>query len=157
MLSTDNASRVGMVIFLLIATGLYVREQAWAEHATRAKATVLKNTRWNGGLRNQSPMTLTDVEFLDAGNLTSAKMRCWTHHYQIGEIVDVAFEPADPSWVYPAVTPLFERPSTIMASIGGFLGFLSIVEFLRGRHRRTVRRYLKTCERAEGPPAIWDR
>jgi hypothetical protein len=157
MLSTDNASRVGMVVFLLIATFLYVREEIWSEHATYAKAKVLENTRWNGGLRNQSPMTLTDVEFLRGGNLTRSKMRCWIRHYQVGEVLEIAYESADPSWVYPAAAPTLERPSAIMASIGGFFGLLSVGEFLRHRHRRKIRGYLRTCEQAEADPTPCDR
>lgn len=157
MLSTDNASRLGMMVFLLIATFLFAREEAWSEAATRARATVLRNTRWNGGLRNRSPMTLTDVEFVHAAKITHAKMRCWTRCYQVGEVLEIAYESVDPSWVYPDAIPLFERPSAIMASIGGFLGFLSVGEFLRHRHRRKVRGYLKVCEQAERDPTPCDR
>jgi len=150
MHSKDSASHVGMVIFLLIAAILYVREEAWAEHAARAKATVIENTNWFGGrLWNRSPMTLTDVEFHHAERLIESKMRSWTHRHTVGEVVEVVYDPADTSWVYPSPTPLFERPSIIMASVGGCLGILAIIEFLGRKHRARMRDYFTTCGEAE--------
>jgi len=72
----DQASRLGMVVFLLIATVLYVRERAWTVHASRANATVVGTwTSYGGRLWNRTPVQVVEVEFPHQQTLTKATMR----------------------------------------------------------------------------------
>lgn len=157
MTRSDEASRLGMVVFLLISAFLHVRERIWDKRATRAEATVLGSWTWHGGrLWNRTPAQIVEVKFLERDTLTKGTLRAWTHRYKTGDVLKVAYEPGDPTVVFPASNPLAERPSTIMAVIGGFFAILSVAEFIGRRRRRKVDHYLKTLERVNPAEALWD-